>query len=52
MLETDKQKGSEIFFEKTFKKFWWFKKMIYLCTTFRSEKRADGMKREMFFIAI
>ena len=34
------------------KKFAGSKKMLYLCTTFRSEKRADGMKQEVFFIAI
>jgi hypothetical protein len=52
-VRRDKRKGSEKFLKKTFESFGGLKKMIYLCTTFRSEKNGrNRTKRESFFIAI
>ena len=42
-----KRKGSEKFLKKTFERFGGSKKMIYLCTTFRSEKRTEQNKKRI-----
>ena len=61
-VRNDKKKGSENFWKNLSKRFGGFKKMTYLCTTFRwkiavrtmgkAERRNPAKRKKLFFIAI